>query len=1161
MTGSSVDRRGRWRMLVPLLTLLAGGLIVLAMGYLQRTQSATYDASVVKVRDFRVARLDFSLSMLRLGWLDAPQDNGRVVDEIAILRKSLDRVTASLKAFGGDPDGMAVAVSTYGNEFLQQLPQAEMNIANLNAEQLEQSYLVLEAAMNRFDSYQAKEVRSLMADQRQQFDFAVGAALVLLAVMGFFVYRDQRRLTSAETSVRENANQLKQMIEILPQLVWSSDATGACDFLSTRWTAFSGVPAERLMGDGWLQLVHPDEREQMRERWSRQVLAGDDFITEYRMRRHDGVYRWFDVRAGMVYDAQGRVHKWFGTCTDVTERKELEVGLTEHRDQLEAQVEQRTAALVSALEERSQAQHQAEALIVQLKAAEDFMRLIADSIPGRIAYWGQDMRCRFVNRGYGKWFGLEETDILGKSVMELQGAEYFERMKHRVLGALAGEVQDFEREEFSQQGERAVTRVQYLPDWRDGKVEGFIVLATNITSHKRAEEQLQLSNAQLAEARDRADSANRAKSNFLANMSHEIRTPMNAILGLTHMLRRDVDDPTSQARLTKLSSVAHHLLQIINDILDLSKIESGKLTLEKVDFSLDALLTRTCTMVLDVAREKGLEVVLDTGQLPDRLNGDPTRLMQALLNLLSNAVKFTERGSVLLRGELLSRDAEGLMIRFEVRDTGIGIDPEVLPRLFSPFSQADGSSTRRYGGTGLGLTITRHIAELMGGAAGGESLPSRGSRFWITVCLQPADRNDPIGVPVLEGLRSLVVDDLPEARVALVEMLRALGMRADAAEDGETAVSLVADALAQDDPYAVVLMDWAMPGMDGIEAAQRIRTTAHPVPAMVLVSARDKEELQHLADDAGFGAFMLKPVTPSLLLDCLMHLLKKAGHTPPLLRSVESMEAALREKHRGAHVLLAEDNPVNQEVATELLQAAGLVVDIADDGEQAVRMVRRGSYDLVLMDVQMPRMDGLQATELLRQDPKLADLPIIAMTANAFSEDRQACLDAGMNDHLAKPVDPRILHDALLRWLPVRARIAAPLPSGIVVPAAPVPLTAAEVLATIEGLDLTVTYEQCAGKPELAVRVLKQFLAHYRNAGAALMDHLQTGELEDPRRKLHSLRGASGAVGAVSIFEAVETLQAAIKADEPLEVLLSLGEVLRERLDRLINSLSNALSA
>ncbi|MFZ4288949.1 response regulator [Variovorax sp. HJSM1_2] len=1161
MTSSSASRRGRWRMLVPILTLLAGGLIVLAMGYLQRSQSAAYDASVVKVRDFRVARLDFSLSMLRLGWLDAPQDNGRVVDEIAILRKSLARVSSSLESFGGDPDGMAAAVSTYSNEFLAQLPGQSVNIANLNTEQLEQAYLVLEAAMNRFDSYKAKEVRDLMADQRQQFDIAVGAALVLLAVLGFFVYRDQRRLHLAESSVLENTNQLRQMIEILPQLVWSSDATGACDFLSSRWVAFSGVPTERLMGDGWLQLVHPDEREQMRERWARQVQAGGDFITEYRMRRHDGVYRWFDVRAGMVFDADGRALKWFGTCADVTERKELEVGLTEHRDQLEAQVEQRTAALVSALEERGKAQHKSEELIVQLKAAEDFMRLIADSIPGRIAYWGQDLRCRFVNRGYGQWFGLAEGEILGKSVQELQGPEYFERMRPRVMGALAGEVQDFEREEFNQKGERAVTRVQYLPDWRDGRVEGFIVLATNITSHKRAEEQLQLSNAQLAEARDRADSANRAKSNFLANMSHEIRTPMNAILGLTHMLRRDVDDPTSQTRLTKLSSVAHHLLQIINDILDLSKIESGKLTLEKVDFSLDALLTRTCTMVLDVAREKGLEVVLDTGQLPDRLNGDPTRLMQALLNLLSNAVKFTERGSVLLRGELLASNAEGLTIRFEVRDTGIGIDPEVLPRLFNPFAQADGSSTRRYGGTGLGLTITRHIAELMGGSAGGESLPSRGSRFWISVCLQPAARSEPLGVPVLAGLRSLVVDDLPEARVALVDMLRALGMRADVAENGQQALRMVADAAAEDDAYAVVLMDWAMPGMDGIEAAQHIRAAVQPTPAMVLVSARNQEELQHLADQAGFGAFMLKPVTPSLLLDCMMHLLKKAGHTPPLLRSVESLEAALRDKHRGAHVLLAEDNPVNQEVATELLHAAGLVVDIADDGEQAVRMVRRGTYDLVLMDVQMPRMDGLQATELLRQDPKLADLPIIAMTANAFSEDRQACLDAGMNDHLAKPVDPRILHDALLRWLPVRARLAAPTPSGVLVSAPPEPMSPTEVLATIDGLDLSVTYAQCAGKAELALRVLKQFLAHYRNAGGALMDHLQAGELEDTRRKLHSLRGASGAVGAVSIFEAVEALQAAIKADEAMSVLLPLGETLRERLERLIDSLARRLEA
>ncbi|MDB5851426.1 MAG: hypothetical protein JWP29_5178, partial [Rhodoferax sp.] len=494
----------------------------------------------------------------------------------------------------------------------------------------------------------------------------------------------------------------------------------------------------------------------------------------------------------------------------------------------------------------------------------------------------------------------------------------------------------------------------------------------------------------------------------------------------------------------------------------------------------------------------------------------------------------------------------------EVRDTGIGIDPEMLPLLFTPFVQADGSSTRRHGGTGLGLTITRHIAELMGGEAGGESLPGKGSRFWISVRLHRALQTEAAAAPVLKGLRCLLVDDLPDARTAMAEMLRGLGLRTDVAGDGHAALALTAQAAAENDAYAVVLMDWAMPGMDGIETARRMREQLAVAPPMVLVSARDQDELQQMAREAGFGTVMLKPVTPSMMLDCLMRLLKNDGKAAaPVLRSIEAMEAALREKHRGARVLLVEDNPVNQEVAADLLQAAGLVVDIAGDGEQAVRLAKRGAYDLVLMDVQMPRMDGLEATRVLRQDPHMADLPIIAMTANAFSEDRQACLDAGMNGHLAKPVDPRVLHEALLRWLPSRTRLAVPAPPS----AAAVVRGPEEQLAGIRGLDLAITYEQCANKPALAVRVLRQFLTHYRNAGAALMDYLHAGELEEPRRKLHSLRGAAGAVGAVQVLDGVMRMQAAIKAEAPMADLLPMGQTLSDDLDALIVELAERLEA
>ena len=394
----------------------------------------------------------------------------------------------------------------------------------------------------------------------------------------------------------------------------------------------------------------------------------------------------------------------------------------------------------------------------------------------------------------------------------------------------------------------------------------------------------------LHEAREEAERLARTKSEFLATMSHEMRTPMNAVIGLTHLLRRDTTDAAQAERVDRVADAAQHLLHIINDVLDLARIESGKLELESIEFDLDVLLSRCCALLDGPARAKGLALVNDTAGLPRRLRGDPTRLSQALVNLLSNAVKFTERGSVILHGHMLMAPSSDVVpLRFEVRDTGIGIAPERVAGLFEAFEQADSSTTRQYGGSGLGLSITRHLAHLMGGEVGVDSRPGHGSTFWLTARLLAA-------------------------------------------------------------------------GPSG--------TGTRP--------ARDPRQLQ----------------------------------------------ALLRERHAGARVLLAEDNTVNQVVATELLGHAGLRVDVAEDGERAVAMARQGGYALILMDMQMPVMDGLQSSRTLRTLPGLRHVPIIAMTANAFTEDRAACLAAGMDDHIAKPVAPEVLYEMLMRWLPVPDEVA-----------------------------------------------------------------------------------------------------------------------------------------
>ncbi|KQP18415.1 hypothetical protein ASF43_11465 [Pseudorhodoferax sp. Leaf267] len=868
--------------------------------------------------------------------------------------------------------------------------------------------------------------------------------------------------------------------------------------------------------------------------------------------RADGLRTWVCVNAEPVHGGpDGALSAIVCSFGDVSaQRREHEASLLQ-RGQLESEVDARTREL--------------QVLNLQLQETERFARLVADSVPGRLVYWDSALRCRFVNRTQSEWFGEAPEQVIGRTLREIRGNEFVERAAGRINAALAGETLEFEQVEYSVRGVRADTRVQYIPDRREGEVKGFVVLATNVTRHKQAEQLLRLRNEQLEQARDRADAANDAKTTFLANMSHEIRTPMNAILGFTHMLRRDIEDPVQQQRLGRIAGAAGHLLQVINDILDLSKIEAGKLTLDRSDFSLDALLARTSAMVTESVRVKNLELVVFAEPVPDLLHGDSTRLMQALLNLLSNAVKFTERGVITLRVELLSQNKDELMLRFEVRDTGIGVGPEALAQLFTPFAQADASRTREHGGTGLGLAITRRIAEQMGGEASGHSTPGQGSRFWFTARLGLAERQETTDLTALAGLRALVVDDLPEAREALADMTRSLGLRVDSADSGEQALEQVAHAAETGAPYDLVLLDWAMPGLDGLQTGARLSEAAQPPRAMVLVSANERASIHQLARDAGFGAVLMKPVTSWLYRDALLRLLAAA---PPAGAAPVPQERARPQLSRtaGARILLAEDNPVNQEVAVQLLEAAGVTVEVAADGEEALQMALSRPYDLVLMDMQMPRMDGLEATRRMRQEPTLAHLPIVAMTANAFPEDRQACLDAGMNDHLAKPVDPRVLQAALVRWLPAplessRVPAPAPLPPPEAAPQdVPAPVTSAQILARMADLvDLPQALEYAAGQPDILLRVLQQFVAHYRDMGATLVAQLAAGDREGPARSLHSLRGVSGMIGAGRVREMTTSLELALVEGAALEGLHAPAAALRAELDALVGAVADRL--
>lgn len=964
------------------------------------------------------------------------------------------------------------------------------------------------------------------------FTTGVSANVLLyfsIIIMSYFLvrlYAKQNRATKklldAERQYTESLQLYLNVIEQSPLSIVITDTDGNIEYTNPYFSEVTGYPREEALGKNPRILrTGQTGADVYREMWET-ILKGETWKGEFINRKKSGLEYEEAVIISPIKNAQNRITHFVGIKEDVSEYKRI-------RKELSNQLY--------------------------------FINQLIDTLPNPVFYVDCEERFVGCNRAYEDAFRVSRGQLLGIKLQEfahVSAKSYgeFSWAKQQVQASGKPVTIQMKRM-FADRLERDILYTVSAYRLSDGSVGGHMGIMTDISNLMQKEQQLK-------EALRLAEEAAQAKSQFLANMSHEIRTPMNAIIGLAYLALRTELTGKQKDYISKIHNAGKSLLGVLNDILDISKIESGKLQMEQVDFVLEDVIGHTIALVTQQAHDKGLELLFRLGSdIPRSLTGDPLRLGQILVNLLSNAVKFTEEGQVELRIEKLSAYRDKAELKFSVSDTGIGMSEEARSRMFQAFMQADNSTTRKYGGTGLGLAISKELVEMMGGSIWVESVEGEGSVFsfkaWFAIP-EAALVQSRIVPERLDGLRVLVVDDNLTAREILSDYLAQMRCRVETAESGEEAVRAVAEADAVH-PFDLVLLDWKMEGICGLETSILIRN--HPSvrsqPAIILVTAFGEDSLKKQAEEAMVNDFLVKPVSESMLFDAVVRIFA------PSPTELEGRHPQSGAADMEGDVLLVEDHEINQQIAVELLTSRGLRVDIAGNGAIAVEKMRNASsaalYRFILMDLQMPEMDGFEAARRIRAMGHT--LPIIAMTARTLPEEREMCLAAGMNDHVAKPIDPDILFAAIRRialaGLPEAAAAAGEdNPAG-----ARVPEPGGQELwpSGIDGIDLEDGLRRVGHHAELYRRLLLNFADNQTDTAVPIRYALRQGDLETIRRLIHNLKGVTANLGIWAISSLCERIERKLQQDGDEQDIAREAEELERLLRRIAAEIKERLPA